>query len=149
MDMADFTKLKELDSIRFKTFESKIFMFKDKLYVPNTYIVSSALDIGFFGMQSMGEDYEYHIQLHLGDVLKGKSQKLLKRQAENGDEVTAKDFDRSTVKLIYANINGKSKVGFDKKKAQRLMQVKIKTQEKMLDLIFFPKLVSFDTGVEN
>ncbi len=149
MDMADFTKLKELDSIRFKTFESKIFMFKNKLYVPNTYIVSSALDIGFFGMQSLGEDYEYHIQLHLGDVLKGKSQKLLKRQAENGDEITAKDLDRNTVKLIYANINRKSKVGFDKKKAQRLMQVKIKTQEKMLDLIFFPKLVSFDTGVKD
>ena len=29
-----------------------------------------------------------------------------------------------------------------------LWKVKIKTQEKMLDLIFFPKLVSFDTGVE-
>ncbi len=148
MDMAEFTKLKELDSIRFKTFDSKIFMFKGKLYVPKTYIVSSALDIGFFGMQSIGEDYEYHIQLHLGDVLKGKSQRLLKRQAESGDEVTSKDFDRSTVKLLYANINGKSKVGFDKKKRQMMMQVKIKTQEKMLNLIFFPKLVSFDTGIE-
>ena len=148
MDMAEFTKLKELDSIRFKTFDSKIFMFKNKLYVPKTYIVSSALDIGFFGMQSLGEDYEYHIQLHLGDVLKGKSQRLLKRQAESGDEVTEKDLDRSTVKLIYAFINGKSKVGFDKKKLQRRMQVRIMTQEKMLDLIFFPKLVSFDTGVK-
>ena len=148
MDMAEFTKLKELDSIRFKTFDSKIFMFKNKLYVPKTYIVSSALDIGFFGMQSMDEDYEYHVMLHLGDVLKGKSQKLLKRQAETGDEVTGKDLDRSTVKLIYAYIDGKAKVGFDRKKVQRMMQVKIKTQEKMLDLIFFPKLVSFDTGVK-
>ncbi|NPA35474.1 MAG: AsmA family protein [Chlorobi bacterium] len=148
MDMAEFTGLKELDNIRFKTFESKIFMFKNKLYVPRTYIVSSALDIGFFGMESMGEDYEYHIQLHLGDVLKGKSQKLLKRQAESGDEVSDKDLDRSTVKLIYAYINGKSKVGFDRKKAQRMMELKIRTQEKMLDLVFFPKLVSFDTGVE-
>jgi len=39
-------------------------------------------------------------------------------------------------------------VGFDRKKAQRRMEVKIKTQEKMLDLIFFPKLVSFETGVK-
>jgi hypothetical protein len=148
MDMAEFTKLKELDSIRFKTFDSKLFMFKNKLYVPKTFIVSSALDIGFFGMQSMDEDYEYHIQLHLGDVMRGKSQKLLKQQAESGKEVSDKDLDRSTVKLIYAYIDGKSKVGFDRKKAQRMMEVKIKTQEKMLDLIFFPKLVSFDTGVE-
>jgi len=148
MDMAEFTGLKELDSIRFKTFESKIFMLKNKLFVPKTYIVSSALDIGFFGMQSLGEDYEYHIQLHLRDVLKGKSQKLLKRQQEAGDAVSGKDLDRSTVKLIYSFINGKSKVGFDRKKMQRMMKLKIKTQEKMLDLIFFPKLVSFDTGVE-
>ena len=148
MDMAEFTGLKELDNIRFKTFESKIFMFKNKLYVPRTYIISSALDIGFFGMQSLGEDYEYHIQLHLRDVLKGKSQKLLKRQAASGSDISDKDLDRSTVKLIYAYIDGKSKVGFDRKKAQRMMELKIKTQEKVLDLVFFPKLVSFDTGVK-
>ena len=148
MDMAEFTKLKELDNIKFKTLESKIFMFKNKLYVPSTDIVSSTLDVSFFGMQSMGDDYEYHVDLRLRDVLKGKSKKLLKRQSETGDDIDDKDLDRGTVNLIYADIDGKTKVGFDSKKAQRMMQLKIKVQQKMLNLNFNPKVVSFDTGLK-
>src|SRR5690606_8293397 len=80
MEVSNFTGIKELDNIDMKTLECNIFMFKNKIYVPITNIVSSSMDLSTFGMQSMGDDYEYHIQMKLSEILKGKSQKLFERQ---------------------------------------------------------------------
>lgn len=148
MEVSKFTGIKELDNIDMKTLECDIFMFKNKIYVPITKIVSSSLDLSTFGMQSMGDEYEYHIQLNLGELLKGKSQKLFERQSKSGDEVSEDDLDKNTIKLIYGYVDGKKKVGFATKKAQRQMALKIQVQQKMLELIFHPKLVSFETGVK-
>jgi len=145
MELAKFTKINELDNIKFKTLESQIFIFKNAIYVPKTQIVSTALDISAFGMKKFGEDYEYHLQIHLGEILLGKSKKLLKEQSEMGD--IAKEDNRSSIFIVSSSFDGKSKNGFDNKKMKKKMEVKIKVQEKMLDLIFHPKLVSFSTGV--
>ncbi len=147
MDVSKFTGIKELDNIDMKTLECNIFMFKNKIYMPITKIVSSSMDLSTFGMQSMSDDYEYHIQMKLSEILKGKSQKLFERQIKSGDEISEDDIDKNTIKLIYGYIDGKKKVGFATKKAQRQMALKIQVQQKMLELIFHPKLVSFETGV--
>jgi hypothetical protein len=148
MDVANFTGIKELDNIDLKTLKSNIFLFKNQLYVPITDVVSTSLDFSTFGMQSLEENYEYHIQLRLGDVLTGKSKQLIERQSKSGDEVSGDEMDKNTIKIIYANMDGKQKTGFATKKAQRSMELKIQVQEKMLDLIFHPAIVSFETGVE-
>jgi len=148
MDVANFTGIKELDNIELKTLKSNLFIFKNQMYVPATDVVSSSMDFSVFGMQSFGENYEYHLQMHLGDVLKGKSNKLIEKQNSSGDEISKEDMDRSTIKIIYANIDKKEKTGFDNKKAQKAMELKIQVQQKMLSLIFYPKLVSFETGVK-
>jgi len=146
MELARFTNINELDNIQFKNLDSKIFIFKNSVYVPKTYISSTAVDISAFGMQSMGDDFEYHLQLHLGDVLLGKSKKLLKSQSDLGD--IAGEDERSAVYLIAKSENGKTKAGFDNKRAQSRMENKIRVQETMLKLVFHPKLVSFETGVK-
>jgi len=148
MEVSKFTGLKELDNIDMKTLECNIFIFKNKIYVPITKIVSSSMDLTTFGMQSMEDDYEYHIQMKLSEILKGKSQKLFERQSKSGDEVTEDDIDKNTIKLIYGYVDGKKKVGFATKKAQKQMELKIQVQQTMLELIFHPKLVSFETGVK-
>lgn len=148
MDVASFTGIKELDNIELKTVNSSIFLFKNKLYVPTTYVVSTSMDFSAFGMQSFGDDYEYHLQMKLGAVLTGKSKKLLESQKKSGDDISEDDIDKNTVKVIYANIDGKQKTGFDNKKLQKSMELKIQVQQKMLELIFHPKLISFDTGVK-
>ncbi len=147
MEVSKFTGIKELDNIDMKTLECNIFMFKNKIYVPITNIISSSMDLSTFGMQSMADDYEYHIQMKLSEILKGKSQKLFERQNSSGDEITENDIDRNTIKLIYGYVDGKKKVGFATKKAQRQMALKIQVQQKMLELIFHPILVSYETGV--
>jgi hypothetical protein len=148
MEVSKFTGIKELDNIDMKTLECNIFVFKNKIYVPITNIVSSSMDLSTFGMQSMGDDYEYHIQMKLSEILKGKSQKLFERQSNSGDEISENDLDKNTIKLVYGYIDGKKKVGFATKKAQRQMALKIQVQQTMLELIFHPKLVSFETGVK-
>ena len=70
------------------------------------------------------------------------------QENKSGDDISEEDIDRNTIKIIYAVIDGKKKTGFDNKKAQQQMKLKIQVQKKMLDLIFHPKLVSFETGVK-
>ena len=146
MELSKFTNLNELDSIQIKTLESKIFVFKNSIFVPKTNISSTALDVSAYGMQSLNDDFEYHLQIHLGDILLGKSKKLLEEQAKMGD--LAGDSDRSAIYLIARNIGGKTKYGFDNKRDQFKMQTKIRVQEKMLQLIFHPQMVSFETDVK-
>ena len=86
--------------------------------------------------------------MKLSEILKGKSQKLFERQSTINDEISEEEADKNTVKLIYGYVDGKKKLGFAKKKAQKQMALKIQVQQKMLELIFHPTLVSFETGVK-
>ena len=135
-----------LDTLELKTVNSHIFIFKNAVYVPKTYVVSNAFDISAYGMQSFGEDYQYHLGVHLGQILLSKSKKRLEKQDAMGDVVTENDKGSLFVKSYSQN--GKDISGLDNKHDRTLMQVKVKTQETMLDLIFHPKLVSFDTKVD-
>jgi hypothetical protein len=65
--------------------------------------------------------------------------------ADNPDEKGSK------LKSLYiqsSSINGKSKNGLDNKKDRFRMQTKIKVQEKVLNIIFHPLLVDFNTDVD-
>ena len=146
-EISKFTSIKELDNIQFKTLRSSIFMFKNKLYVPRTNIVSNALDIAAFGMQSLGGDSEFHLELHLGNILFGKSKRRNEKQDES-DEVDEKSLKKSSRKIRYAVTNGKSKVGLDTKDDRETMINKIRVQQKMLDFIFFPKNIHYNTEPE-
>jgi len=147
-EISKFTSIKELDNIQFKTLRSNIFMFKNKLYVPRTNIVSNALDIAAFGMQSLGGDSEYHLEVHMANILFGKSKKRNEKQDESGDEVDVESLKKSSRKIRYAVNNGKSKVGLDTKDDREAMMNKIRVQQKMLDFIFFPKNIHYDTEPE-
>lgn len=146
-ELSKFSGIKELNNIEFKTLNSNIFMFKNKLYFPRTDIVSNAVDIAAFGMQSMGNDYEYHLEVHLSNILFGKSKRRNKKQDATGDQVDEKSLKKSSHKLRYADIEGKSKVGWDTKDARDKMMNKIRVQEKMLGFIFFPKNIHYSTEV--
>lgn len=147
-EISKFTGIKELDNIQFKTLRSNIFMFKNKLYVPRTDIVSNAIDIAAFGMESLDGDSEYHMEIHLSNILFGKSKKRNKKQNETGDEIDEKSLKKSSRKIRYTVENGKSKVALDSKESREAMLNKIRTQNKMLDFIFFPKNIHYDTKPE-
>lgn len=147
-EISKFTNIKELDNIQFKTLRSNIFMFKNKLYVPRTDIVSNAIDIAAFGMQSLEGDSDYHLEMHLSNILFGKSKKRNKKQNKSGEEIDKKSLKKNSRKISYAVTDGKSKVGLDTKDKRDDMMNKIRVQKKMLDFIFFPKNIHYNTEVE-
>ncbi len=144
-EMSKFTGIKELDNIQFKTLRSNIFMYKNSLYVPRTEIVSNALDIAAFGMYDMGGDCEYHLEIHLGNILFGKSNRRNKKQDKSGDEVDKKARINISRKIIYSIEGDKVKIDLDSNKSRKDMQLKITLQNKMLNFIFFPKNIYYDT----
>ncbi len=146
--ISNFTSINELDNIQFKTLRSNIFMFKNKLYFPRTNIVSNAIDIAAFGMQSLEGDSEFHLELHLSNILFGKSKRRNKKQDESGEEVDEESLKKSSHKIRYSVTKGKSKVGRDTKDDRNNMTNKIRVQKKMLDFIFFPKNIHYNTDPE-
>lgn len=140
--------LKGLDSLIFQTLNSQVFIYKNSIYFPKTDIVSSATDISAYGMQSFDDDYQYHLKLYLRDVFFSKNKKLLKEQGFDSDEKEDEKGERKGLELVAKDIQGDTKYGADTKSLQRLMNTKIRLQNRGLSLIFNPRLVNFSTNLD-
>ncbi len=147
IEMGDFTNLDELDNIQFKTMETQLFVFNNAMYVPKTNIRSNAMNISAFGMQTFGEDYQYHLRIYLGEILHGKTKRIRKKQKELGENPDDKKSGLRSLYVQASSINGNSKNGLDKKSDRLQMQTRINVQEGILNIIFHPLLVDFNTGV--
>ena len=146
-ELAELTNLDELDNIRFKTMESKVFIFNNAIFVPQTDINSNSMNITAYGMQTFGADYQYHLRLYLGEILHGKTRRIRRKQEEMEDNP---DDDKSGLRSLYvqaSSINGKSRNGLDNKSDRLQMRTKINVQEGILNIVFHPLLVDFNTGV--
>ena len=133
---------KDLENIDFDTLRTNLFMFKNKAYIPKTDIVTSAMDLTAYGMQSfiwpqgMGEEYEYHAVVHLGDVLLGKSKKQ-KKEAE-----------RKGMSVVAMNNEGVKRTFLDKEELKKKMRIKLRLQHSILATMFHPKMVNFSTELD-
>lgn len=139
--------LKELDRMDFNTLSSSIFMFKDKIYIPKTDVVSNALDLSAFAMHDMKGDYEYHLILHLGDVLTGKSKKLMEEQAKQNKK-DGGTVDRNGINLVSLQLGDTKKNGFDNEKLKKAFLNNLNKQKGFLNLLFNPMLVNFSTDLD-
>lgn len=146
MDMAKFTGMGELDTIIFKTLTTNLFVFNNRIFMPKTDIVSTALDLSAYGMQSFNGDYEYHAVVHPSDVLFGKSANLLKKQGKESDLQT--DEDRRGLYLVMMEVGDTKKTGFDTKALQTKMKTTIRVQDQVLNIRFHPKIVNFSTELD-
>ncbi len=143
------TGLKGLDNLRFSTLKSDLFLFKNKMYIPQTQIVTTSFDASFLGMYSFGEDYAYHVRVFLGEVLGGKNKSNLKKMAkESGFEDENEDEPkkgRTPLYLVSKSVNGKEKAWWDNRPDRKNMVAKVKLQKQMVDMRFHPGLVKYDT----
>lgn len=149
MELSKFTNLNELDNIMFSTLETSVFIYNNQIYFPKTNIVSTAMDMSVYGMQSFGDDYEYHFVVYPGDVMLGKSKKLLKKQGlkDEGFEGPNK-AKRSGLYLVSLQRGKESKSGFDTKELQANMKATIRVQERGLNLVFHPHVMNFSTEID-
>lgn len=140
-DMAQYLpKIDNLDTLKFKTIDTHMFLFKDAVYIPRTYIVSSIFDVDLLGMQSFGEDYRYHVGINLGQVM-GKK----KASSLDDDSKTKK---KKMIRVKATGKNGKYKSGLDNAKDRESMKTEVTTQERILKFRFNPKFFNFDTNAE-
>ncbi len=139
--------LKELDKLDFNTLKTDLFVHEDKVYIPQTDVESSALDMSFFAMYNMAnEDYQAHLELHLGDILAGKSKKLLEKQKEMNKKEGG-TLDRKGLHMIAMDVDGKTKYGLEGSDSKRKKKLKNQLNQKKgaLYLRFSPNLISYST----
>ena len=146
-ELSKFTGINELDNIQFQTLNTHLFVFKGAAWVPKTQIINTAADITIFGMQSIDpeiDEYEYHIEMNLGDVLTGKRESLMKKQAQ-ADKEAGEEVERNGVNLYYQKYDGKISKGFDRKASMDKMLKRVRLQERFLNLIFNPHRINYST----
>lgn len=140
-DMAQYLRGQDnLDTMRFKTIDTHMFLFKDAVYVPKTYVVTSAFDVEAMGMQSFGEDFEYHVGVNLFQVL-GKNKKF---DLEDKGPVKEKNMVRRMIvgkDGSFTNENSNSS-------KRTLLGNDIRSKEEILKFKFHPHLINFDTNAE-
>jgi hypothetical protein len=139
--------LKEMDKLDFIKLSLSTFMFKDKVYVPKTDVVTSSMDFTAFGMHSLQDEYEYHLKIHLGDVLTGKSEDLIKEQIKQ-NKLEGETEDRRGLRLVTMKYGGKTKTGYDNKELESLFKRDLNIQRGMLNFSFAPLLVNFSTELD-
>lgn len=141
-DMAQYLRgFDNLDTMQFKTIDTHMFLFKDAVYVPKTYVVTSAFDVEAMGMQSFGEDFEYHVGVNLFQVL-GKNKKF---NLEDKGPVKEKNMVR---RMIIGKDGSFTNENSNSSKRTSLGN-KIRAQEKILEFRFRPKFFKFETGAED
>jgi len=93
------------------------------------------------------DNFEYHLVLHMGDVLVGKSEKLMKAQAKQNKK-DGGTVDRKGLNLVALNNEKNSKYGFDKEDIKKIFANNLNKQQGFLNLLFNPLLVNFSTDMD-
>ncbi len=142
--------MKNMDKLMFSAIDSRLFVYKGKMYVPNTEIRTTSFDAAFYGMQSFKEDYQYHIRIFLGEVFASKSKGAIDKQSkEGGFDKGNKDVTKGRTALYLKSFKKgkKERSWFDNKSDRRDMKIKVMMNENSLKLVFFPKKFTFKIGM--
>ena len=143
-----YVNMRELDNIQFQTLTTSLFIRKGSLYLPQTDIKSTAMNLSLFAMQGMDNDnFEYHIKIFPGEIMAGNSKKVMKKQKQMKGNLADEDNMKS-INLLAYDIDGESKYWFDNEGRKKNMRSKIKAQEMQLRLGFNPRLIRYDTNVK-
>jgi len=143
-----FTGMRELDNIQFQTLETSLFMRHGSLFLPQTDIKTTAMNMSLFAMQGMANNnFEYHIKIFPGEIMFGNWKGVMKKQQQMKDNLADEDNMKSFNLLAY-DIDGDSKYGFDTETRKKKMKTRIKVQQHQLELGFNPRLVKYNTDVK-
>jgi hypothetical protein len=74
--------------------------------------------MSLFGQQAFNGDYEYHFQVLLTDILKGKAHRLEKQQSEFG-RIQDDPAGRRTLFLLATSKNGESTIKLDREEIKK------------------------------
>jgi hypothetical protein len=129
--LSKFISLSELDNIRFDRLDNDFFIRNNYFYMPMMQIRSSAVDLSVNGKHSFDNEYEYHVEMLLSEILSRKARKTRKTSSEFG-EVEDDELGRT---LIFLKLIGKGEnvdVSYDMKAAGSKVRNDIRNERQML-----------------
>ncbi len=115
--LSTFIELSELENIRFDQLDNDFFIRNNYFYLPQMDIRSSAADLSVNGLHSFENEYQYHVRIHLSELLSNKARKRKDLNSEFG-EVKDDGLGRT---LVFLRIDGKGSnadVSYDMKAAK-------------------------------
>ncbi|MBS2098062.1 AsmA family protein [Carboxylicivirga linearis] len=147
-------KIDGLDSLQFKTIDTKIFIYSGVIYAPLTNIKTNTFDISLFGKQAFDLDCQYHLRFYLKEILRrGKTDRIERKQEKESKKNN--DFKGSkgltSLFAIYKVEDGKtvkSTLEKESSKARTDMKIDVNLKEAMLKLQFHPLIIKYSTGME-
>ncbi|NMC37718.1 MAG: hypothetical protein GYA41_05295 [Bacteroidales bacterium] len=129
--LSKFISLSELENIRFDRLDNDFFIRNNYFYLPMMQIKSSAVDLSVNGKHSFDNEYEYHVEMLLSEILSRKAGKTRKTSSEFG-EVEDDGLGRT---LIFLKLIGKGEnvdVSYDMKAAGSKVRNDIRNERQML-----------------
>jgi hypothetical protein len=129
--LARFVDLQELRRIKFSSLTSKIQIKNSTIFIPQTTIKNSVLNIDFNGTHTFSNDVDYHIRLLISELLAKKR----KADDEFGPEENDPDNRRSAFILMTGNIDN-LQYKYDRKGLKQKIKEDIKQEKQNLKDLF-------------
>lgn len=128
--LARFVDIQELKRIKFASLNSKIDIRNSTIYIPQTTIKNSVLNIDFNGTHTFNNDVDYHIRLLISDL-------LAKKRKDNNDFGPVEndpDNRRSAFILMSGNIDNPV-IKYDRKGLKQKINEDIKNEKQNIKQI--------------
>lgn len=122
--LARFVDIQELKRIKFASLNSKIDIRNSTIFIPQTTIKNSVLNIDFNGTHTFNNDVDYHIRLLISELLAKKK----KDNSDFGPVENDPDNRRSAFILMTGNIDNPV-IKYDKKGLKQKISEDIKTEK--------------------
>ncbi len=117
LGLSGFIDVDELKKIKFSTLKNKISIENEKIIIPQMYIESSVLNLTASGEHYFNNNYSYHTELLLSELLSRKVKKS--KQKKNKFENIEEDQEgRITLYLLIEGDKNKNNVKYDRKAAR-------------------------------
>lgn len=126
--LSKFVDLKELQRIKFSSLSTSLEIKKSTIYIPQTTLKNSALNIEFNGTHTFNNDIDYHIRLLISDLL---SKKRKNSDDEFGPVENDPDNRRSAFILMTGNMDD-PKIKYDRKGLKQKIKEDLKQEKQTL-----------------
>lgn len=129
--LSSFIELSELENIHFEQMQNDFFIRSNYLYIPQMQVRSSAVDLSVNGKHSFDNDYEYHVQVLLSEIL-SKKRKRNKNTVTEFGEVQDDGLGRTSMLLKIVGKGENIKVSYDMKAAAKEVKENFNSERKSL-----------------
>jgi len=123
--LSNYTKIDDFSHIKFSTLTNNFTIADQKIVIPKMHVSSDKMDMDVFGTHNFENEYNYHLNILLSDIL-GKK---LKPEKENEFGIIRDDGFGKT--RIFLNIIGKGdkfEVKYDKKEVSAKIKEDVKKE---------------------